>query len=285
MSKKTTKKRSQSAKTKARQKTGNRASIKAKARKRQRQKLILTGVLAVVLIIVCVVAIFVLGGFGSKTANENSVYILENGKVVSTNVEEFDEDDYSKSELKSYMKEIIDNYNSENGSGLVKQQSFNIKDGMATSVLQYADAATFEDFFGTELFVGTIEEAMAAGYTFDIPFASVSNGVKEVNSDDFINDETYKVAIIKANTKLIVEGTIYYISTENIEEVGSDYVITKEASVLEMEMIESTEAEAVDSAVSDDDLLSEEGGMVFDFGEEVVPVRDYTEVYTYIIYK
>ena len=285
MSRETTKKHSQSATTKARPRTSNKASAKAKARKRQKQKLVITGVLAVILIIICAVAIFVLGGFGGKTADENSVYILEDGRVVSTNIEAFDEDGYSKSELKSYMKEVINDYNQKNGTGMVKQKSFQLKNGVATSVIQYENANVFEEFFGTELFVGTVAEAMAEGYNFDILFASVDGSVKEVSSDDFINDETYKVAIIKANTKIMVEGTIYYISTENIAEVGSDYVITKEGSVLELEVVESTEAEAVDGAVSDDDLLGEDGGMVFDFGEEEIVESEYTDVYTYIIYK
>lgn len=286
MSKETTKKRSQSTKTKAKSKT----SAKAKARKRQQQKLVVTGILAVILIIVCAVAIFVLGGFGGKTASENSVYIYENGKILSTSKEAFDEEEYDKGELKSYMREVISAYNKEHGNGMVRQKSFKLKNGVATSVLQYADAATFTDFFGTELFVGTIAEAMAEGYSFDIPFASVNGTVKEVSSDEFLTDETYKVAIIRENTKVTVEGTIYYISTENIAEVGTDYVVIANGSfedgyLAEMEMIDSTEAEEVDGAVSDDDLLSEDGGMVFDFGEEDVPVRNYTETYTYIIYK
>lgn len=288
MSKETTKKRSQSAKTKTQPKL--KAQSRAKARKRQKQKLIITAVLAVILIIVCAVAILVMGGFLGKTADENSVYILEDGRVVSTNIENFDESDYSKDELKVYMKEVINDYNQENGASLVKQKSFQLKNGVASSVLQYENADVFEEFFGTELFVGTIAEAIEEGYTFDIPFASVNGTVKEVTSKDFVSDESYKVAIIRANTKVKVEGTIYYISTENIAELGTDYVVIKAGAVedgflSDMEMLESTEAVAVDGAVSDDDLLSEDGGMIFDFGEEEIKESKYADTYTYIIYK
>lgn len=286
MSKETTKKRSQSAKprTQTRAKSSAKAKAKAKAKARQRQKqklMVLIGLIAVLLILI-VVALFMSGILGGKTADGNSVYILENGKVVSTNIEAFDEDAYSKSELKSYMKDVISDYNKENGSGSVKQKSFNLKNGVATSVLQYKDADAFEDFYGRELFVGTIGEAIGAGYSFDIPFASVSgNTITECTSEKFIADETYKVAIIKANTKVMVEGEIYFISTANIAEVGSDYVIIRDGAVLEMEAVESTESTEV---VSEDDLL-EDGGMVFDFGEEEVNDNEYSETYTYIIYK
>ena len=284
MNKETTKKRSQSAKTKGKSK----ASAKAKARKRQKQKLVITAVLAVILLVVCIVAIFVLGGFGGKIASENSVYISEDNKILSTSVEAFDEDSLDKGELKSYMRETISAYNKENGSTLVRQKSFKLKNGVASLVVQYENADVFEEFFGTELFVGTIAEAMAEGFAFDMPFASVNGEVKEVTSDEFISDDTYKVAIIRANTKVTVEGTICYITTENIAEIGTDYVVIangtfEDGALASMERMDSIEAEAVDGAVDDDDLLSE--GMAFEFGEEDASGRDYTEVYTYIIYK
>lgn len=286
MSKETTKRRSQSAKprikTTAKSSTQSKAKAKAKARKRQKQKLALLVVLIAVLLILIVAAVFKSGILGGKTVDGNSVYILESGKIVSTNIEVFDEDDYSKSELKSYMKDVISDYNKENGSGSVKQKSFNVKNDVATSVLQYKDADTFEDFYGRELFVGTIGEAIDAGYSFDIPFASVSGStITECTNEKFIADETYKVAIIKANTKVMVEGGICFVSTVNIAEVGSDYVIIKEGALLEMEAVESTESTEV---VSEDDLL-EDGGMVFDFGEEEVAESEYSETYVYIIYK
>lgn len=286
MSKETTKKRSQSAKprtqTKRKPSPQVKSKAKAKARKRQKQKLtILVGLVAILLIVIAA-ALFLSGAFGGENAERDSIYILENEKIVSTNIEEFDENNYNKSELKSYMNDVIKDYNRENGSGSVKQRSFKIKNGVATSVLQYKDADVFEDFYGRELFVGTIGEAIGAGYSFDIPFASVKGStVTECTSEKFIGDDTYKVAIIKANTKVMVEGEISFISTENIAEVGRDYVLIKEGAVLEMEAVENTESTEV---VSEDDLL-EDGGLVFDFGEEEIVESEYSETYTYIIYK
>ena len=286
MSKETTKKRSQSAKqgTQTKKKPGPQVKAKAKAKARQRQKqmlMIMIGLVAILLLVI-VAALFLSGSIGGKSADSNFVYILENEKIVSTNIEAFDEEHYSKSELKSYMKDVIKDYNKENGSGSVRQRSFKIKDGIATSVLQYKNADVFEDFYGRELFVGTIGEALGAGYSFDIPFASVKgNNITECTNEKFIGDDTYKVAIIKANTKVKVEGEICFISTENIAEVEKDYVVIKEGAVLEMEAIDSTESTEV---VSEDDLL-EDGGLVFDFGEEEIVESEYSEKYTYIIYK
>ena len=296
MSKETTKKRSQSAKSKTqtRKKSSSKvkakakANAKAKARQRQKKKLMVLIGLVAVLVLLIAVSLLVSNVMGEKVADDNSIYILEDNKIVSTNVETFG-DNYDTKELKSFMNDIIKEYNKENGSGSVKQKSFQLKNGVATSVLQYRDADVFEEFYGRELFVGTVGEAIQAGYSFDIPFAKVKGTVKEVTSADFLTDNTYKVAIIRANTKVMVEGEICYISTENIAEFGSDYVVIKEGAyedgaLAEMEAMENTECTENTEAVDDDDLL-EEGGLVFDFGEEEIKETEYSETYTYIIYK
>ena len=237
---------------------------------------------AIVLLIA--VSLLVSNVMGEKIAEENSVYILKDDKILSTNVEIFG-DEYDQKELKAFMNDAIKAYNEENGSGSVKQKAFQLKNGTATSVLQYKDADVFEDFYGRELFVGTVGEAIQAGYSFDIPFADVTGSTPEAcTNEKFIGDNTYKVAIIKANTKVMVEGEISFISTENIADVGSDYVIIKEGAEIDVEIVENTESTENAEGVDDDDLL-EEGGLIFDFGEEEIKESEYSEKYTYIIYK
>ena len=112
---------------------------------RQKQKLMVTAGLAVVLVLVIILAIFVFGGCSTYESNKNTVYILENGKVVSNNVEDFDEGVYSKDDLKDYIKESINVYNAEHDVR-VKQKSLKVKKGVATLVMQYPTAEDYEDF-------------------------------------------------------------------------------------------------------------------------------------------
>lgn len=294
MSKETTKKRSQSArsKTQTRSRSGakprpkSKVKAQAKARKRQQKKLILLVGGIVVLVAVIIAGLFLSGIFGGgKKADGNSVYILEDGKIVSTNVEAFDESQYSKSELKTFMGDVIKEYNQKNGKNSVKQKDFYLKNNEAVIVLQYEDADAFTDFYGRELFVGTIADAIESGYDFEVPFAKISaNTAKECTSEEFLTDDTYKVAIIKANTKLMVEGEICYVSTENVQEAGSDHVITKAGTVLEMEALERVEETESEETVNDEELLSD-SAIVFDFGNETTKESEYSETCTYIIYK
>lgn len=263
-----------------------------RARERQKRKLMLVGGLAVVLVLVIVLAIFVFGSCGKYDTDTSAVYVQQNGKIISVSVEEFDEDTYSKSELKDYIKEVIASYNEEKGVTLVVQKDFDVEDDVASLVMEYATTDAFEDFEGVELFAGTIAEAKEAGYAFDVEFASVVDGVvSEANAGDFLENEEYKVVIIKANTKVCIPGEIAYVSTTNIDDVMADAVVIKDGTLLEMTEVDTQQGEEVegteisDGSVDEGALGQEESTeIIFDFGEEEQESQ-YSDVYTYIIYK
>lgn len=259
---------------------------------RQRRKLMITGGLAVLLVVVIIIGVFFLGGCSNGyEADTNTVYVLENGKVVSSSVESFDEEAYSKDTLKSYVKELVNTYNAEHEKA-VKQKSLKVKDGKAVLVMEYANADVYEDFEGTEFFAGSIADAVAAGYTFDGEFANVADGkVMACTAEEFMNDAEYQVVIIKSNVTVSVENhTICYVSSENTASVENGEVVIKAganllatASVEDTEAVESTE---IEGAITEDELLLEtEQEIVFDFGEEEEGSSQYSSVYTYIIYK
>lgn len=257
---------------------------------RQRQRLMITAGLAVVLVIVIIIGVFVLGSCSTYETDANTVYLLKDGRIVSNSVENFDEDAYSKNDLKSYIKEVINTYNAENGN-TVKQKSLNVKDDVATLVMEYSSAEDYEAFEGTDIFVGSVADAVAAGYTFEGEFANVSDGkVKQASSEDFLNGE-YQVVIIKANVAVsLEEGQICYVSSENIESVKDGVVVIKDgANILEtaeVETEETTEGTEVEGAITEEELLlGTDEGVIFDFGEEETTENQYSSVYTYIIYK
>ena len=263
-----------------------------RARERQKRKLMLLGGLAVLLVIVIILAIFVFGSCGKYDTDTSAVHILNNGKIVSVSVEEFDEDSYDKNELKKYIKEVVGSYNEEKGEKLVKQKDYNVENDVASLVMEYATTDAFEDFEGVELFVGTVAEAKEAGYDFKADFVSVTDGkVAEAEADDFMKDDAYQIVIIKANTKVCVDGTIAYVSTENIADVMEDAVVIKEGAQLNISEEDTQKGEAVegseisDGAVDEGALGQEESTeIIFDFGEEEIESQ-YSDVYTYIIYK
>jgi hypothetical protein len=175
----------------------------------------------------------------------------------------------------------------------------------ATLILEYASPEDYSRFNGIDLFVGTVAEALAAGYDFNVDFADVSGDTPvESSSSDFISQDGYKVVIIKTNTNVNVSGNICYVSQENVSlvdkktiSIGSgNYLFEGEAETEETEAVEeTTEGMLVDSAdegsVSEDEILTgedEDTEIVFDFGEDetfVTSDSSYSDIYTYIIYK
>jgi hypothetical protein len=258
-------------------------------------------------VILCIGLLYGCGD--SYAADESTVFIRKDGSVVSTDVEEFDENTYDTDSLKSYVNDAIDSYNGEYGNNSVKLKKLTVKDGKATLTIQYASAADYQRFNDIELYTGSVTEALAAGYSFDDTFASVKDGQITLCEDasEFLNDASYKVVIIRSNTNVQVKGSIAYVSAANTNYVDDKTISIKEGtSILSSESVsddtesatevistqEDTQAQETSGSVSEDELLEvgeESTEMVFDFGsddsESTDDTSELSQIYTYIIYK
>ena len=284
--------------------TTERQDAKRKKRKKAKQirklKLIALAVGFVVMIALLVTLIVHLYQRWDARYDSNTsvIFIEENGQVVSNDVIAFDTNKYSQTELESFISETIATYNEENGEKSVVQKSLEIEEGMASLILIYKDVATYCDFSGAEVFVGTINEAVTAGYTFEGQFAGIVDGnASACDKSAFLGQNELTVVIIKANTKINVHGEIQYVSVENVSQVGENWIITREGEYLLEQPLPETESESVpesetsDGSVDGTELETEEEEtsteIIFDFGDEeiVEEEENYSEVYTYIIFK
>lgn len=263
------------------------------------------------LMLTFILCISVFAGCGKNYATEAStVFVLKNGKIVSTDVEEFEET-YDKSELETYISNIIKEYSDEHGKDSVKLNKLIVEEGKATLIMEYASAEDYMNFNGVEIFEGTVVDALAAGYAFDVDFASISDlKATACSKDEIIENSDLKVVIYKGTGNVNVNGTIVYASVVDTQMVDNGTIaiangnnllgqaaeaVTSEAS----ETSETNETEAVEEttefeddmgSVSEDDLLAEsaeEESVQFDFGDEEVTdnSQSYSNAYTYIIYK
>lgn len=259
---------------------------------------------------------FLTGCGTSYAAGESTVFVEKHGKIISTDVEAFDEGTYDKSELEQYAKDQADSYTAENDKNSVKFKELSVKDGTAALTMEYKNAKAYRGFNGIELFNGTIAEALAAGYRFDVDFALVQDGkAKEaVDSSEFLDSKDLKVVVIRANTDVKVKGTIQYASTENtalkdkstVSIKKGQNLLTAESGTEEAdqtgiketvngtEQAEDTEDTEESGSVDEDEMLTgteEQEMKTFDFSEEDSKKQDakdneeFTNVYTYIIYK
>lgn len=258
------------------------------------------------ILLMLILCVGLLQGCGSKyDAEESTVFVLKDGKIVSTDVDDFDEAKYDEEGLEEYVNRQISEYNDEYGKDSVKLNNISIKDGKAFLTLEYNNWSDYARFYGVELFSGSITDALTLGYTFDAEFAYVKDGEPVPSAaSEFFEDNDYKVVIIKANTNVQVKGKIYYVSAENVSLIDKKTVSIKPGNNLFAEtedgtevqpvtevIIEETEADTTvdEGSVGEDELAvgtEEPTEIVFEFEEEPpVDNSEFSTVYTYIIYK
>lgn len=161
----------------------------------------------------------VLAGCGSSfNPDTDTVYVQKKGTVISASVESFDKDYYDQEELQSYVNEEIESYTKENGSDTVELDEFKVEDEEAKLFLKFDTCDDYADFNGVALYQGSVVQAEAEGYDFDVDFSSVNKGEKGdggVKKDTVTENSDYKVVVVKQNINVEVDGEILYVSTEN----------------------------------------------------------------------
>ena len=227
------------------------------------------------------IGISMLAGCGkSLDADTDTVYVQKNGTVLSVDVETLDKDYYDETELKDYVTDAVSTYTGEHGKSAVKLENLSVKDGTATLKMKYKTPEDYTGFNGIELYEGKVVKALAAGYDFKTDFVSVEDGKVTGTAT---KEEIYSGEDLK------VDGTICYVSSENVKLTGTDSVSIRDGYSLN----NGSTADESDSDENIADGTESIGGSTevsdTDVNDDTTYVKDdgafETDVYTYIIYK
>ena len=88
--------------------------------------------------------LFALAGCGSSTklsladTEMDTVYISADGNVELVSVEDFDKKDYSESDLKSFIKDAVSEYNDKQGKDSATMEDFTVKSKVAKVLLTFS---------------------------------------------------------------------------------------------------------------------------------------------------
>lgn len=158
--------------------------------------------------------------------DNNTVYVQKKGKIIGATVESFDKDYYDGTELEEYINQRVADYISGHDQKSVKVDSFSVEEGMARLNIRYAGYEDYAEFNGIEMFVGTVPQAMAAGYDFEDEFLAVEDGMLSGSADkDTVTAESgYKVVILNEKVNVKVDGTIQYVSSRYTSLAAKDTV-------------------------------------------------------------
>ncbi len=183
-------------------------------------------IITVLAVLLCV---GLLCGCGKKTnVDTSTVFIDKKGKVTSVDVEDLDKEYYDSEELESYITERVADYTEENGD-TVEKASFQVEEEIAKLQMEYDSCEAYTDFNGIELFCGTIVAAQAEGYDFETEFYSVDDEAEggrgqSSTKEEVLEDDDRKVAIIKANIDVQVQGKVLFVSAQDTAVVGKNKV-------------------------------------------------------------
>lgn len=228
-----------------------------------------------------VICVGMIAGCGTNIDSDtNMVYVDKKGAVTSVDVEVLDADYYNEEELKEFINDEVTVYTQEHGKKSVKVDSITVQDQNAKLIMKYETTDDYTDFNGIDLYQGKVVKALAEGYDFNADFYSVEEGSVSGNAsrDDIYAADDLKVVIIKANTDVQVDGTICYVSGENVMLTGANSVSIREGYSLgetgdmSVEEISGTSAANTQTEENTDTAFE--------------PVDSFeTDIYTYIIYK
>ena len=145
----------------------------------------------------------------------SSVSVGQDGTITHQIVGGFEQNYYEMEGLKALAADRVAEYCAENGQDSVKLESVAEEDDKILIHFTYATDRDYSSFNNRELFVGTVTEASAMGYTLEaVPFVSTAGDATEVG---FMEDyDKKKVVIIgtKPTEELVVNtyGKVLYIN-------------------------------------------------------------------------
>ena len=219
----------------------SKAQLEARRKKRRRRvirnRIIFGSVCAVALalIIVIIVKLFGLIFGGSQGADVSTLTFKDNGSVVFEEVVDFDTDTYSKSELKSYTKDLIDSFNDTYGGKAITLEALSVKGDKAYIRTSYKSAEAYEAFTSYETFASIYDKAVEAGYDFGEQFKAVSEDgtlgeAQVVDAATTFADS--HVVIVSENINVVVPGTVSYVSNADVEitDVGTVSISQKDGN-------------------------------------------------------
>ena len=180
-----------------------------------------------VIIIVIAVVILILDGAGvfymmhkknvednSFEATQTAICIKKDGTVVEAGIEEFDSTVYDQLELDAFVHAEVADYNASAGAEKIKVQQITVENNIATMYLEYSSPQDYAAFHGVTFFVGTMQEAIDAGYMEDIEFyAAYEETLGRKMTVEEISAEGFKVLVMKEHIGVYIKGKIHYISS------------------------------------------------------------------------
>ncbi len=177
---------------------------------------------------VLLLVLLMLTACGSAEPEEiSTIEVQKDGSIIQSTVGSFDKDYYSKEDLESFAKEEIQSY-SASGDGTIELSDISmLDDGNVKLTLKFDNSETYTAFEGKTLFMGTIAQAIVAGYEPSGYMTPVKEGESadasvKVKEADYTMD--MNILVVQEQYEVTVPGEILWVSSVGTKLTGESSV-------------------------------------------------------------
>ncbi|MDO4261114.1 MAG: hypothetical protein Q4C82_03470 [Eubacteriales bacterium] len=154
------------------------------------------------------------GCSSSFDPSASSLYIKKDGTIVQAVVETFEKEYYSLDEFRSMVEKEVDTYNQRLGQDKIRVQSVELENDTLHLLLEYEDAETYSLYNEEYFFMGTVEEALDQGLSFDMIFRD--KDYEEYTTAEATEKKNNSVIAAKEESVIELQQAVKYVSS-NVE--------------------------------------------------------------------
>lgn len=150
-----------------------------------------------------------------------SLYVRKSGELTYAVVESFEKEYYSLAEFQSMIDREVESCNSNYSEPAITVERLEVEDGTLYLLLNFTDADAYSRYNEEYCFVGTIEEALGIGQSFNLVFKDAD--YEERTTAEVTEKKDDKVLILQQEGIVQLEAPVKYVS--NNVEVISDHMV------------------------------------------------------------
>lgn len=139
----------------------------------------------------------------------NTVLVKNDSTVQAATVEAFDKSYYNLSELKDFITEEMNEYNTEAGAEAITLNALEQKGESAVLILNYATIQDYTAFNQVETTLETVASVQSGVVVIPDTFISAADG-SVVTQDVILKNDKYRVLITNEGKDVVVDGSIKY---------------------------------------------------------------------------
>lgn len=150
-----------------------------------------------------------------------SLYVQKDGKLTYAVVESFEKEYYSLSEFQSMIDREVDSCNSNYSEPAISVERLDVEDGTLYLLLNFTNADAYGRYNEEYCFLGTVEEALGVGQSFNILFKDAD--YEERTTAEVTDKKDNQVLILQKEGIVQLEKPVKYVS--NNVEIISDHMV------------------------------------------------------------